>query len=445
MRQLCLLATMGVLLPLAVRYPIIGILLWDWISYMDPHRVAYGFVSGIPWAQLTVAATVIGCFVAKEPKRFPVNATTVLTILFLIGVTITTLTALAPTDLVLPAYTKVAKMFVILPLSAALLTSRRRIHAVLWVMAISLGYFAVDQGGASLATAGGHHVVGPPDSLLTDNNEFAAGLLTVLPLMNYLRLQSPDKWVRRALLTVIVLGLIAVLGTYSRGAMLALAALCAVFWTRSRRKIPTGIVMVIVLGLAIWFMPDTWTDRMHSISHYKADQTADQRLAIWGVAWRIALAHPYLGGGFNVTIYDPLMRIIAPHIQPFLIHSIWFQVLGEQGFVIFSIWLGLTLVGIRNSFRLIKETRGIPGLEWCNDLARMVQCSIVAYCVAGSFLPIGYWDLYFNILVCLAAAREVAAMEIRKALPASTPKGLAPIRDVTPARASGRPAPGAAT
>ena len=51
-------------------------------------------------------------------------------------------------------------------------------------------------------------------------------MLVSLPLMNYLRLESRHAIIRYGLLAAMALTLFAVVGSYSRGALLALAAVC---------------------------------------------------------------------------------------------------------------------------------------------------------------------------------------------------------------------------
>jgi O-antigen ligase len=94
------------------------------------------------------------------------------------------------------------------------------------------------------------------------------------------------------------------------------------------------------------------------------------------------------------------------------VHSIYLEVLGENGFPAFFVWLSISLVGIANTRRIIRQTRGVKEFEWARDLAKMAQVSIVAYLVAGAFLPFSYWDFYFTMLVAVAATRERVTEEL---------------------------------
>ncbi len=287
------------LLPITLVKPFVGVILWSWISFMDPHRLVYGGIAlAIPWGMSIFIATVIGCVVAREPKRFPLNGVTVLIVLFLVMITFTTFFALAPMDDVLRKYEETLKAFLFLLVTAALLTSRERIHALVWVMVLSLAFFGIKGGAFTLIGGGTNRVLGPPNSMIADNNQLAVALLVSLPLMNYLRMESKHAIIRIGFAVTMGLTLFAVVGTYSRGALVALAAVSFYFWCKSSHKIILAIAMIIVIGGAIASMPATWVERMHTIENYQQDRSTVGRFEIWNVAWVMAKTRPLVGSGF---------------------------------------------------------------------------------------------------------------------------------------------------
>ena len=145
-------------------------------------------------------------------------------VLLLLGTTVTSLTAMAPWYIVEPKYVQFVKMIVALLLTASLLTEVRRIHALIWAIVISLGYYGVKGGAFAILTGGEYRVFGPAASMIEDNNHLAAALLVTLPLMNYLRLHSAHALVRVGLLGAMGLTLLPVVASYSRGALLGLGA-----------------------------------------------------------------------------------------------------------------------------------------------------------------------------------------------------------------------------
>ena len=290
MRSAGLFLELLVLLPIVLLRPFVGVILWSWISFMNPHRLVYGGVAAMmPWALIIFGATLFGCVSAREPKRFPVNAVTVQIGLFLVLITVTTMFALAPWDDVEAKWELVFKVFLFLLVTAALLTGRERIHALIWVMVISLAFFGIKGGGFTLLAGGAHRVFGPEGTMIGDNNHLAVGLLVSIPLMNYLRMESRHAIIRYGLLATMALTLFAVVGSYSRGALLALGAVSGYFWLKSSKKLISGMLLAIALVTAVTFMPASWIDRMNTIETYQQDTSADEQAG--------GLAHGLVDGG----------------------------------------------------------------------------------------------------------------------------------------------------
>ncbi len=404
MRSLALFLELLVLLPIGFARPFVGVLVWSWISFMAPHREVYGFAADVPWALLTFFVTIIGCVVAREPKRLPINAVTISIALFLVMISITTMSALAPNAEA--KWEAIFKVFLFLLVTAALLTTRDRIHALIWVMAISLAFFGIKGGAFTLLGGGGNKVLGPQGSIIGDNNHLATALLVSLPLMNYLRMESKHAIIRYGFIAAMVLTLFSVVGSWSRGAFVALGAVAFYFWLKSPRKLVSGMLLVIALACSLSFMPERWVERMQTIQTYQSDGSAEARFHIWHVAWVMATTRPLTGAGFFATYSQAVVDRFVPGSPERAVHSIWLEVLGEHGFPTFFVWLSIIVSGAFYSRAVIKRAKGVPGLEWCVNLARMAQVSTIAYITGGSFLSLSYWDYYFTILVAVAAVHR---------------------------------------
>ena len=59
--------------PFALKHPYIGIYVWSWISYMNPHRFSWGFAFNMPFAAVTAIAIIIGFLLTKEKNKFPID------------------------------------------------------------------------------------------------------------------------------------------------------------------------------------------------------------------------------------------------------------------------------------------------------------------------------------------------------------------------------------
>jgi len=431
---------LALLLVLVIAYPFAGVLLWNWVSFMNPHRLVWGPASELPWAAIIFIATVIGCAFTGELRLPPRNAITLLTLALMACFTATSLVALGNPQEVWDKWEHTIKIMLGLLLTASLLTTRRRIHALVWVMAISLCYFGVRGGIFAIATGGAYRVWGPPQTMITDNNHLAAAMLIALPLVNYLRMQSAHRLVRIGLAVAMGLTLLATIASYSRGALLGLAAVTLVFWWRSQRKLLSGAVLAASLAAAITFMPGGWTQRMETIAQYQEDASASGRLELWGISWRLAMDRPLVGAGFTGPYNRAVVDRVAPDGPARAVHSIWFELLGEHGFPSFILWTSLSIVGLWQAMRLARLTRGRPELAWAHDLGRMAQASIVAYLVAGSFLSLSYWDYYWTLLVVVAATHGLARRALAGSEPA-TRRQLAPAHAGWRGRSPSLPAP----
>jgi putative inorganic carbon (HCO3(-)) transporter len=413
MRDLFFTMLMVPLLGLAGAQPFVGVLLWSWISFMSPHQLTWGFAATLPWAAIVFMVTIVGCFVAREPRRIPLNVLTVLVALLMVGITITSFAALGPTEMVWPKWDRVFKIMLGVLLTASLLDSRRRVHALIWLIVVSLGYFGVKGGIFTLKSGGGHIVLGPPNSMISDRNQLAAALLVSLPLMNYLRLQSRHRMVRLGFAFAMATTLFSVVGSQSRGALVGLAATAVVLWARSRGKIVSGVAIALFVGLALAFMPDSWTERMNTILNYEEDGSAMGRVTVWLASFAIARARPLLGGGFRAMYVQAVVDQVMPGVAARAAHSIWFEVIGEQGFIVAGIWFAMLFTGGFYTLRIVRMTRHRPDLRWAHDLARMTQVAMVAYMSAGSFVSLAYWDCFWTLMITMGAVHRLVSEAVR--------------------------------
>lgn len=414
MRSYVFLLFYGGLLTTALAQPFIGALLWCWIAFMNPHREVWGFATGLPYAMLVFVAMVLACVLAREPKRFEANAVTILLLVFAVLITLSSITAIGPSSEAWRMWERTIKTILGALLVASLLTTRERIHALIWLMAISVGFYGVKGGAFTIMTGGGFIVLGPADSMIADRNHLAVGLLVALPLMNYLRMQSAHRLVQIGIVAAMALTLFAAIGSQSRGALLAVAATGAMLWWRGRSKLLTGIVLVIAIAGVLSFMPASWEERMRTITEYQQDESAMGRVRIWLASWQLALAYPLTGTGFRAPYYQHIVDLVSPEVTARAVHSIYFEPLAEHGFPGFLVWLGLTAAGAFYAMRLTRLTRDRPDLAWAGDLGRMIPVSIVAYLSGGTFLSLSYWDYYWTILLVAGSTHSLVLRTLRE-------------------------------
>ncbi|MEX2617752.1 MAG: putative O-glycosylation ligase, exosortase A system-associated [Alphaproteobacteria bacterium] len=414
MRSHLLLVTLMGLIPVSWIHPFAGVLVWSWLSFMSPHQLTWGLATDLRLNLIVSLATLLGFMFSREPKSIPSNTSIVLLFLFAILWVLSTIPAMAP-YLAQDLLVRNLKTFVLLYMIMALVHNRLRLHAFMLVIVISVGYFAVYGGLVGILSGGNSRFTGPPGTHIGDNNHLALAIVIVIPLMNYIRMYSENKFVRLALLASMGLGVITVLVTYSRGGFLGLAAMGAVFWWKSKHKLASAVIIAVLAVPAFHLMPQKWWDRMDTIeTAAEHDSSFQSRLASWETSFNLAVANPILGGGFSATQDPSVYAKYKPADDPSVLraaHSIYFQVLGDMGFVGLAVFLMIFFSGWLNSVAVIRGGNKIPGMEWAVDLSKMIQVSMAGYLVAGAALSMAYYDVTLALIVVLARLRTIVANE----------------------------------
>ncbi len=382
----------------ALKNPYVGALLMSWVAYMNPHRMTWGFAYSMPIAFLVTAVTALAMVFSPDKKAPPLRAPVVFLVLFVLWAAATTAFAWFPDD----AYEELVrflKIQVMMLFTLILFQDKDKLILLVLVVTASIGFFGFKGGLFAIATAGSYRVWGPPGSFIEGNNELALALLMVIPLMYFLHGYYQNKWIKRGFVVVMACSLLAVLASYSRGALVALFATSVVLWWKSKHKFRIGLAAAILAVGIIPLIPQQWYDRMNTIESYEEDASAMGRINSWHVAYNIARDR-IAGGGFRLwsketfALYAP----VPEHVHD--AHSIYFEVLGELGFPGLILFL---LMHISNWFlasKTIRRCKENKDLEWAENLLKMTQVSLVAYATGGAFLGLAYWDLPYH-LICI--------------------------------------------
>lgn len=411
-------------LPFILRRPMIGILMWAWLGYMNPHKLSWGFAHDMPFAQLVALTTMVGLLISREAKKIPWTRETILILIFTFWMFLTTTVALYP-ESAWVGWNKIWKIILMTFVSMMIMTNRERIQAWVWVIALSLGFYGFKGGVFTLLTGGGYHVYGPVGTFIGGNNEVGLALIMTIPLLRYCQLSTEKVWVKRLLLAGMVLCLLAVVGTQSRGAFLGVAAMTLYLVRNSRHKWAMFASLILALPAIYFFMPESWHERMSSITHYHEDSSAMGRINSWMMAFHLA-SDRFFGGGFDC--FKPAsFAIYAPSpLDVHDAHSIYFEVLGEHGFVGLAIFLAIGFSAWRSCVWIMRHTKDKEQLKWIYDLGAMLQVSLLGYAVSGAFLGLAYFDLYYNLIALIVLAKTITRKTLAGEVSAGTEVQSAP-------------------
>lgn len=387
----------------ALKRPWIGVMLWTWLSIMNPHRYAFGLAYSAPLAAIAFGATFLGMLMTKERSSPFKSAAVTLFVVFMVWISLSTVFGLDPAEDYWQ-WNKVMKIDAMILVALVLLHSKKHILALMWVSAGSLALLGLKGGLFTLITGGNFRVWGPPGSFIEDNNEFALSLVMAIPLLRFLQLQLTNQWGRHAMTVTMLMCAVASLGSYSRGSLLAMGAMLTFLWWNGKNKLTVGVVLLMAVPILVAFMPDAWMGRMSTMGEYEEDASSMGRISAWWNAWNIAFQYP-LGVGFNAARPE-LFALYSPTPEKVhAAHSIYFQVLGNHGFVGLFLFLALWITTWRSAGWLRSRCAQIPEAAWCVDLGAMCQVCLMGYAVGGAFLSLAYFDLPYNVMVIIILTR----------------------------------------
>jgi putative inorganic carbon (HCO3(-)) transporter len=408
MRDIALSLAILVALGFTILDPFAGVLLWTWFTLQNPHEEAYGFSKSIP-LNFIIAIVTIGAWLLSGERKLPPGRFLIWAmVIFIAWTTFNSFFAFSP-GWSWPFWDRTWKIFALALIVATLATNRVRIHAVIWTIVLSLFYYGVKGGIFTLVTGGNFHVEGPEHSIIGDNNQLALALLMSLPLANYLRTQTANKYLSWGLLAGMGFTLISVVGSYSRGAIVALGALAIFGWLRSRRKILYLVLAGAFAFSTTIFMPQAFWDRVNTIqsSSTQDDASVHGRLVAWQVAYKYANDHFPFGAGFYGPQLPGIFNSYFPEEEPHAAHSIYFQVLGEHGYIGLIIYIMIIVGAFWSSAQVMRAARGREEYAWAGTLALMIQMSLVAFCVGGAALSMAYYDMFVLGVALLVPLRDL--------------------------------------
>ena len=362
-------------LPFILQRPFFGILVWCWLGFMNPHRLCWGFAKDLQFAQIVAITTLISIFISKEPKEIPWTRETKVLLLFIIWMFITTFFALNSAG-AWGQWDKVWKIQLMIFVTLMIVRTPEQLKALVWITALSIGFYGIKGGIFTIMTGGQHMVLGPSTTFIGVRGGIALALNMTIPLMRYLQLNTQQVWVRRGLTAAMVLTVFAIIGTQSRGGFLG-AIVVGLFLALKSRKRVLYLFAAIIVAISI----------------------------AWKFAYNLASDHPIFGGGFE-CFRGWLFDRYAPNPDNVHdAHNIFFEVLGEQGFIGLFLYVLLLLFAWRTGSWTIRNAKNNPETKWMADLASMVQVSIAAYVTGGSFLGLAYFDYYYHLIAILVLTK----------------------------------------
>jgi probable O-glycosylation ligase (exosortase A-associated) len=318
------------------------------------------------------------------------------------------------------------RLFIACLLLVTLASDAMRLVGVIAVIGGSLGFHAA-KAGLAYAVGGGTRFADGLSGAFVDNNGYALGTVMIMPLL-LVTAQNVElvyngrwlPWVRRAWYLAVPLCMLAVVGTYSRGGFLSLAAAMLVFVALQRRRLPAAMALGGCTLVFLLFAPisQDYLDRLQTIRTYDeiGEDSALSRRHFWRVGIQMGLDNP-LGVGLRQyeSAYDAYDTTFGRYGQRRAVHSAHVQVFAEQGVLGAVIWVGLfgyaSVVCLRVRARS-RDERLSPGMQrFLFTAANGLLTSMAAFVVGGAFLALALNDVTWLTFALVAALDRVSQIE----------------------------------
>jgi len=338
--------------------------------------------------------------------------------------------------------TAVLFVFILIPLVQFIDSVRRmqRLIQTLLVIALYVGSWAVLHSGYGPAGAAGGQ----------DENYVAAAMSMAFPFAFFSMFAARSVLARVFFAGTAGVVLLACVVSLSRGGALAMGAVLLYCWiTSSRRWLGVALVVLLIGGLAL--IPDGLTgggrrtagvESSSLLARYwgevktstdTTEDTADLRLELWQIAFRMFLAHPLSGVGpgnfiWNITKHQSEEQFdkYGRELMAFT-HSLYLELLADLGIagsvlflmIVYSNFRDLRLV-IRRFSRAGSGRRGPPSRDEAQGAlpaadqvtvvyyAHAITASLIGLHVAAAFLPFMYQSYLWTVSAMALALRHIA-------------------------------------
>jgi probable O-glycosylation ligase (exosortase A-associated) len=308
-----------------------------------------------------------------------------------------------------------AKIVGVAIFTTALVYKPAHLRILVWVIALSFAFYGVKNGLAGILN-GGAQILQGPGGMLEDNNDFALALCMGLPFLVQIGASERKPELRRAVYCMVPLTMLTILLTQSRGGFLALGTMTLLLIWRSKNRGAALVGLALAGGISLFFLPDSFYERMQTIGEYESDSSAKGRIAAWHTAINMALHRPLFGVGLSKfqSAY-PLYASGLENESARATHNAYLQIWAECGTIALLLYLFLILASFFALWRVRARARQLYSSSWILNYTAMFEASLIAFVVGSAFLSRAQFDLFYHLVAIIACFEAIAFAEMRAA------------------------------
>jgi putative inorganic carbon (hco3(-)) transporter len=255
----------------------------------------------------------------------------------------------------------------------------------------------------------GYRITGSIGGMLGNPNDMALHLVTILPIAVALVLTTRNYFAKVVYGFCLVLMVIAIVVTYSRGGFIGLVCVAGVLaWKFGRRhRLAVLLLAIVSIGLFISFVPGNYMTRIASIFDSTLDPNGSStaRSELFKRSVVIAIANPLFGigmGNFHIV-----------SIREAVTHNSFTQVAAEMGMLASVIYTMFIVAPLNRLRRIERETSSKGRTSRFYYLAIGLQVSLVGYLVGSFFASVAYLFYVYYLVGYAVCLRRIYEAELR--------------------------------
>jgi putative inorganic carbon (hco3(-)) transporter len=368
----------------ALRYPLIGLQVYVGLAVLRPQAL-FAFAGDLNHLSFLVGTAVLIGWALKGfgRWRFGRGRPVVLALLLFVAWFLLSATQAYEPKLSFNSAIDLSKFVVPFLVGVTLMEGEKDWRPMLWTIVLAQGYVGLEMHVNYLLK--GHNTAANGFGGM-DNNCFGASLVTVLGPAIALMISS-KTWLGRCVAgSAAALILHTILLTYSRGALVGLAAVAVTAFVMMPKRPKYIGALVLTTLIAVRFVGPELADRYSTIlaPPQERDGSAESRLDLWKDCLEVIKAHPFLGVG------PANWRVVAKSYgwpEGKSAHSVWMETgadVGVPGTVLLMLFFGFAVIRLWPVARAPQtETNRYQIL-----LASGVILSVIGFAVAGQFVSV---------------------------------------------------------
>ena len=377
------------------------------IEYIQPQNL-YPAIDILPWAQLSLLAACITA-VLDPTVKWVKNTGSLLLVLCYFVIFLSAIFAFKP-SLAFSKFDIIVNWLILYFLIITIINTEKRF--ILFLLLFFLVNFKMSQFGfRSFLTSGynSYGVAGSP-GWFRNAGDLGIEMTIFVPLVTGFVLALREYWGKYKkyfFYFVPITGLVTIIATASRGALLGIVATGLWFLIKSRLGIKALIGVLVVGGLMYAVLPPEMLGEFESAGE---DRTSEMRLALWSFGMEVAHEYPVLGiGYYNWVDYCWYVNPngVGDRGLCSVQHNTLVQSVSETGLIGLIMYVSVIIFIFIANARTRVNARRINN-KFMLYTAHGLDGGVIAYLVSSFFLSVLYYPMIWVQLAMTVALYEIS-------------------------------------